>query len=58
MRSNVLDYALIAPPTLTAALQALARNLCRCTGYMRIFDAVQQAADIKPQLVAESIIRA
>jgi CO/xanthine dehydrogenase FAD-binding subunit len=26
MRSNVLDYALIAPPTLTAALQALASD--------------------------------
>src|SRR5580700_6184658 len=26
MRSNVADYALIAPPTLTAALDALAQN--------------------------------
>jgi carbon-monoxide dehydrogenase small subunit len=31
-------------PTLTQIQEGLAGNLCRCTGYMRIFDAVQQAA--------------
>jgi carbon-monoxide dehydrogenase small subunit len=32
-------------PTLLQIQEGLAGNLCRCTGYMRIFDAVQQAAD-------------
>ena len=31
-------------PTLLQIQEGLAGNLCRCTGYMRIFDAVQQAA--------------
>jgi aerobic carbon-monoxide dehydrogenase small subunit len=31
-------------PTLTQIQEGLAGNLGRCTGYMRIFDAVQQAA--------------
>jgi carbon-monoxide dehydrogenase small subunit len=31
-------------PTLVQIQEGLAGNLCRCTGYMRIFDAVQQAA--------------
>jgi carbon-monoxide dehydrogenase small subunit len=31
-------------PTLLQIQERLAGNLCRCTGYMRIFDAVQQAA--------------
>jgi len=31
-------------PTLYQIQEGLAGNLCRCTGYMRIFDAVQQAA--------------
>ena len=30
--------------TLLQIQEGLAGNLCRCTGYMRIFDAVQQAA--------------
>ncbi len=31
-------------PTLDEIRQALSGNLCRCTGYMQIFDAVAQAA--------------
>jgi carbon-monoxide dehydrogenase small subunit len=36
-------------PTLAQIQEGLAGNLCRCTGYMRIFAAVQQAANPKPQ---------
>ncbi len=32
-------------PTLEQIQEGLAGNLCRCTGYMRIFDSVRQAAD-------------
>jgi carbon-monoxide dehydrogenase small subunit len=31
-------------PSLLQIREGLAGNLCRCTGYMRIFDAVQKAA--------------
>jgi aerobic carbon-monoxide dehydrogenase small subunit len=31
-------------PSLDQIREGLAGNLCRCTGYMRIFDAVQQAS--------------
>jgi carbon-monoxide dehydrogenase small subunit len=31
-------------PTLLQIQEGLAGNLCRCTGYMRIFESVQQAA--------------
>jgi len=32
-------------PTMPEIQEGLAGNLCRCTGYMRIFEAVQQAAN-------------
>lgn len=32
-------------PTLEQIQEGLAGNLCRCTGYMRIFDSVQKAAE-------------
>jgi aerobic carbon-monoxide dehydrogenase small subunit len=32
-------------PTLLQIQEGLAGNLCRCTGYVRIFDAVQQCAE-------------
>jgi len=32
-------------PTMDQIKEGLAGNLCRCTGYMRIFEAVQQAAN-------------
>ncbi len=35
-------------PTLEQIQEGLAGNLCRCTGYMRIFEAVQQAANTFP----------
>jgi carbon-monoxide dehydrogenase small subunit len=31
-------------PTLAEIHEGLAGNLCRCTGYMRIFEAVERAA--------------
>jgi carbon-monoxide dehydrogenase small subunit len=33
-------------PTLDEIKEGLAGNLCRCTGYMRIFESVQQAATL------------
>ncbi len=33
-------------PTLTQIQEGLAGNLCRCTGYMRIFESVQEAAKL------------
>jgi aerobic carbon-monoxide dehydrogenase small subunit len=32
-------------PTIEEIQEGLAGNLCRCTGYMRIFEAVQKAAE-------------
>lgn len=39
-------------PTEEQIREGLAGNLCRCTGYMRIFEAVREAADFVP---AESL---
>jgi carbon-monoxide dehydrogenase small subunit len=36
-------------PTLDEIKEGLAGNLCRCTGYMRIFESVQQAAALNSQ---------
>ena len=33
-------------PTMEQIQEGLAGNLCRCTGYMRIFESVQQAAEL------------
>jgi carbon-monoxide dehydrogenase small subunit len=33
-------------PTLDQIQEGLAGNLCRCTGYMRIFESVQKAAEL------------
>jgi aerobic-type carbon monoxide dehydrogenase small subunit (CoxS/CutS family) len=35
-------------PTLDDVREALSGNLCRCTGYMQIFDAVLEAARGNP----------
>jgi carbon-monoxide dehydrogenase small subunit len=35
-------------PTLLQIQEGLSGNLCRCTGYIRIFNAVQQAANLIP----------
>ena len=34
-------------PTIEQIREGLAGNLCRCTGYMRIFEAVQKAAEVQ-----------
>jgi len=36
-------------PTLDDIREALSGNLCRCTGYMQIFDAVMEAARENPE---------
>ena len=36
-------------PTLLQIQEGLAGNLCRCTGYARIFDAVQATANLEPR---------
>jgi aerobic carbon-monoxide dehydrogenase small subunit len=33
-------------PTRPQIAEALSGNLCRCTGYVKIFDAVEKAADV------------
>jgi len=38
-----------AEPTRDEIAEAIAGNLCRCTGYVRIVDAIEQAAQMKQQ---------
>jgi carbon-monoxide dehydrogenase small subunit len=38
-----------AQPTRGEIKEAIAGNLCRCTGYVKIIDAIEQAAQIKQQ---------
>ena len=38
-------------PTMEQIREGLAGNLCRCTGYMRIFEAVRQTAALQAQAV-------
>jgi carbon-monoxide dehydrogenase small subunit len=38
-----------AHPSRDAIKEAIAGNLCRCTGYVKIIDAIEQAAGMKQQ---------
>jgi carbon-monoxide dehydrogenase small subunit len=42
-------------PTMEQIREGLAGNLCRCTGYMRIFEAVQQTAALQSQALSPGI---
>jgi aerobic-type carbon monoxide dehydrogenase small subunit (CoxS/CutS family) len=37
----------VARPTRDEIKEAIAGNLCRCTGYVKIIDAIEQAAQMK-----------
>ena len=52
-------YALLESnpnPTRTEIKEALAGNLCRCTGYTKILDAVEDAAQQRPERPTEEKI--
>jgi aerobic-type carbon monoxide dehydrogenase small subunit (CoxS/CutS family) len=36
-----------AQPTRDQIAEAIAGNLCRCSGYVKIIDAIEQAAEMK-----------
>jgi aerobic-type carbon monoxide dehydrogenase small subunit (CoxS/CutS family) len=36
-----------AKPTRDEIKEAMAGNLCRCTGYVKIIDAIEQTAEMK-----------
>ena len=41
--------------TLPEIEKALSGNLCRCTGYTKIFEAVEQARDLDSSAASETI---
>jgi aerobic carbon-monoxide dehydrogenase small subunit len=43
-------------PTLDQIKEGLAGNLCRCTGYMRIFESVQRAATLSTSTTALNLV--
>lgn len=44
-----------ARPSMEEIAEGLAGNLCRCTGYMRIFEAVQCASEVLAQRVPPDV---
>jgi carbon-monoxide dehydrogenase small subunit len=42
-------------PTMEQIQEGLAGNLCRCTGYMRIFESVQEAASVQKAAKAGAV---
>ena len=42
-------------PTRAQIEEALGGNLCRCTGYLKIFEAIEQAAAMEPKVEKEHV---